>query len=105
MRFPKTILLAVALAAVGAARASAPAPKVAIDNFSFTPPSLVVVAGSTVTWTNDDDIPHAVRAVDGSFRSKALDTADSFSVTFNKPGVYRYFCSLHPKMTGQVVVK
>ncbi|HEY1750268.1 MAG TPA: cupredoxin family copper-binding protein [Caulobacteraceae bacterium] len=86
--------------------AAAPAPAhVAIDNFSFGPMTLTVAAGTTVTWTNDDDIPHTVRAVDGSFHSKALDTADSYSVTFAKPGVYSYFCSLHPKMVGKVVVR
>jgi plastocyanin len=86
--------------------AAAPAPaKVNIDNFTFGPPGLTVAAGTTVTWTNDDDIPHTVRAVDGSFHSKALDTADSYSFTFAKPGVYSYFCSLHPKMVGKVVVK
>ena len=56
-------------------------------------------------WTNEDDIPHTVRATDGSFHSKAMDTDDSFSTTFTKPGVYTYFCSLHPKMVGKVVVK
>jgi|HubBroStandDraft_5_1064220.scaffolds.fasta_scaffold76615_2 amicyanin len=76
-----------------------------IDNFTFSPPTVTVAAGTTVKWTNDDDIPHTVRAVDGSFHSKAMDTADSYSVTFTKPGVYSYFCSLHPKMVGKVVVK
>ena len=66
---------------------------------------VTVAAGTTVTWTNDDDIPHTVRAVDGSFHSKAMDSADSYSFTFTKPGVYSYFCSLHPKMVGKVVVK
>jgi plastocyanin len=78
---------------------------VTIDNFTFSPQAIVVTAGSTVTWTNQDDIPHTVRAVDGSFHSKAMDTDDSYSFTFAKPGVYRYFCSLHPKMVGQVTVK
>ena len=71
----------------------------------FSPPTLTVAAGTTVTWTNNDDIPHTVRAVDGSFHSKAMDTADSYTFTFTKPGVYSYFCSLHPKMVGKVIVK
>jgi plastocyanin len=92
--------------AIGAALAAAPgAAAVEIDNFTFSPPTITVAAGTTVKWTNDDDIPHTVRAVDGSFRSKAMDTADSYAFTFAKPGVYSYFCSLHPKMVGKVVVK
>ena len=91
---------------LGAALALGPAASaVNIDNFSFSPPTITVAAGTTVKWTNDDDIPHTVRAVDGSFHSRAMDTGDSFSFTFAKPGVYSYFCSLHPKMVGKVVVK
>ena len=78
---------------------------VTIDNFTFEPAQLTVKVGTTVTWKNHDDIPHTVRAVDGSFHSKAMDSADSYSFTFTKPGVYSYFCSLHPKMVGKVVVK
>jgi plastocyanin len=92
--------------ALGVALAAAPgATAVTIDNFTFSPAPITVAAGTTVTWTNNDDIPHTVRAVDGSFHSKAMDTADSYSFTFAKPGVYSYFCSLHPKMVGKVVVK
>jgi plastocyanin len=91
-------------AALTAAVAASPA-AVTIDNFNFSPMTLTVAAGSTVTWTNHDDIPHTVRAVDGSFHSKAMDTDDSYSFTFAKPGVYSYFCSVHPKMVGKVVVK
>jgi plastocyanin len=95
-----------AFGAIGVAVAAAGGPSaVTIDNFTFQAPALTVAAGTTVTWTNNDDIPHTVRAVDGSFHSKAMDTADSYSFTFAKPGVYRYFCSLHPKMVGQVIVK
>jgi plastocyanin len=94
-----------AFVALGVARAAAPGGAVAIDNFNFGPQALTVAAGTTVTWTNNDDIPHTVRAVDGSFHSKAMDTADSYSFTFTKPGVYSYFCSIHPKMVGKVVVK
>ena len=78
---------------------------VAIDNFTFNPPSLTVKAGATVTWTNKDDIPHAVAAVSKIFKSKTLDTDDGFSFTFTTPGTYPYFCSLHPHMTGTIVVE
>jgi plastocyanin len=92
--------------AVGVALAADPAASaVSIENFAFAAPTITVAAGTTVKWTNNDDIPHTVRAVDGSFHSKALDTADSYAFTFAKPGVYSYFCSLHPKMVGKVVVK
>jgi plastocyanin len=78
---------------------------VKIDNFSFGPVALTVPAGTTVTWTNRDDIPHTVVSTDGVFKSKALDTDDRFSFVFSKPGTYSYFCSIHPKMTGQVIVQ
>jgi amicyanin len=91
--------IGVAIAAAGGASA------VTIDNFTFKAPAITVAAGTTVTWTNNDDIPHTVRAVDGSFHSKAMDTSDSYSFTFTKPGVYNYFCTLHPKMVGKVIVK
>jgi plastocyanin len=96
---------ALALVALGVARAAAPAGAVSIDNFTFNPAPIVVAAGSAVTWTNEDDVPHAIRADDGSFKSKPLDTGDSYSFTFAKPGVYSYFCSIHPKMVGKVIVK
>src|SRR5277367_1495594 len=96
----------IGFSALGIALAQGPAATaVAIDNFSFSPPTITVAAGTTVKWTNNDDIPHTVRAVDGSFHSKAMDTAEHYSFTFTKPGVYSYFCSLHPKMVGKVVVK
>src|SRR5579872_6141403 len=95
-----------AVGALGVALAQGPAATaVRIDNFSFSPPTITVAAGTTVKWTNNDDIPHTVRAVDGSFHSKAMDTDDSYAFTFAKPGVYSYFCSIHPKMVGKVVVK
>jgi amicyanin len=78
---------------------------VAIDNFTFNPQKLTVKAGTTVTWTNNDDIPHAIAAVGKAFKSKALDTDNSFSFTFTTPGSYDYFCSLHPHMTGTIVVE
>ena len=88
-----------------AASDQAAASEVKIDNFSFSTPSLTVKAGTEVTWVNRDDIPHTVASEDGVFRSKALDTDDKYSFKFEKPGTYRYFCSIHPKMTGEVVVK
>ena len=94
-----------AAALTAAVAAGAPGAGVSIDNFNFSPPALTVAAGTTVTWANHDDIPHTVRAVDGSFHSKAMDTDDSYSFTFTKPGVYSYFCSIHPKMVGKVIVK
>jgi plastocyanin len=119
LRLPKpgrrlTLALATALALAGSATAvavlSVPAaaqtagPTVRIANFTFGPQALTVAAGSTVTWINADDTAHTVVAVGGAFRSKALDTDDRFSFTFAKPGEYAYFCSLHPHMTGKVVV-
>jgi plastocyanin len=81
------------------------AAEVKIDNFSFTPATLSVPVGTQVTWTNRDDIPHNVRNDDASIKSKVLDTDEKFSFTFSKPGTYSYFCSIHPKMTGTIVVK
>ena len=78
---------------------------VKIDNFQYSPSMLVVAPGTTVTWTNDDDSPHSVREKDGKFKSAALDTDDTFSQTFSAPGEYEYFCSIHPYMTGKVVVQ
>ena len=76
-----------------------------IDNFVFGPQTITVPVGATVTWTNKDDIPHTSVSTDGVFKSKVLDTDEKFSYTFTKAGTYSYFCSIHPKMTGQVVVK
>jgi plastocyanin len=78
---------------------------VTIDNFTFSPAELTVPPGTTVTWVNHDDIPHTVVEENKSFRSKALDTDDTFSFTFMKPGDFTYFCSLHPHMTGKITVK
>jgi plastocyanin len=72
--------------------------------FMFAPATLTVPAGSTVTWTNKDDEPHTVVSDSGLFRSGALDTGESFSFRFDKPGTYRYACSIHPRMLGTIVV-
>jgi plastocyanin len=81
--------------------------EVKIDNFTFGPAALTVPVGTTVTWTNKDDIPHTVVSTDDSktFKSKVLDTDEKFSFTFSKAGTYPYFCSIHPKMTGKVIVQ
>lgn len=78
---------------------------VSIDNFSFTSMTLTVAAGTTVTWTNKDDVPHNVISTDKLFASPVLDTDEKFSYTFTKPGAYPYYCSIHPKMTAKVVVQ
>jgi plastocyanin len=79
--------------------------EVKIDNFTFGPGQLTVMVGTTITWTNRDDIPHTVMSTDKVFKSKVLDTDEKFSFTFSTPGTFTYFCSIHPKMTGTVVVQ
>src|ERR1700688_387268 len=95
---------------IAATMAGAPAPAraadtaVKISNFTFNPPQITVKAGTTVTWTNEDDIPHTIVSPP-AIRSKALDSDDKFSFTFTTPGTYKYFCGLHPHMTGTIVVE
>jgi plastocyanin len=87
---------------------TAPKPKTAtvkIDQFAFEPASITVRSGTTVEWTNHDDIPHTVVDTKNGFRSQALDTDDVFRHTFQEPGDFRYFCSIHPHMVGEVHVK
>jgi len=79
--------------------------QVQIDNFSFTPHTLTVQQGATVTWVNKDDVPHKVTSTDKKFASPTLDTDQKFSHTFNAPGTYDYYCSVHPRMTGKIIVK
>jgi amicyanin len=119
MRNPKTLRGALVAAALGAAcgpllaplvlpawAQSKPAAAVSIDNFTFSPPKLTVKAGTTITWTNKDDIPHGIGSSNNAFaRSKALDTDDAFSFTFTTPGTYQYFCYIHPHMVGTIVVE
>ena len=96
------------LSTVSVKTKAAPAPAAAaveIGNFTFKGPLLTVKRGTTVTWTNGDDIPHTVVSKDGVFKSKVLDTGDRFSFTFAKAGQFGYFCSLHPHMTGTIIVK
>ncbi len=78
---------------------------VKIDNFTFSPSAVTVHVGETVHWTNQDDLPHNVVSDDKSFKSKTLDTGENFSYTFTRPGTYGYYCSIHPKMTGKIVVQ
>jgi plastocyanin len=96
------LVIATALLPAGAARAEDVA--VHIDNFVFEPAQLTVKAGQTVTWTNRDDIPHTVVCA-GKFRSKTMDTDGTYSFTFTSAGEYKYFCSLHPHMTGVIKVE
>ena len=96
--------LRAAMLAVMAMAAPAHTGDIAIDNFAFTAPAITVPVGTTVTWTNRDDVPHTVVSTDKAFRSPALDTDQTFSHTFATPGTFTYYCSLHPRMTGQIVV-
>jgi plastocyanin len=101
--------LAVILLGAAAALAAQPAPaadaEVEIDQFAFVPQRITVKAGTTVTWVNEDDAPHTIASSSKLFKSKALNTEDKFAFTFTTPGTYAYFCSLHPHMTGVVVVE
>ena len=89
---------------LGSAQTRAEDTNITIDNFTFQPAALTVKVGTTVTWTNHDDIPHTVVSA-GKFRSKAMDSNDMFSFTFTTAGDYKYFCSLHPHMTGMITVE
>jgi plastocyanin len=77
---------------------------IAVDNFAFSPRRMTVPAGATVAWTNHDDVPHNIVSTEKQFASPVLDTGHQFSHRFDAPGVHPYYCSLHPKMTGQIVV-
>jgi plastocyanin len=90
---------------VAAAPAAAGKAEVRIDNFSFSPSALKVKVGTQITWTNGDDIPHTVVSNSPTFKSKVLGTGEKFKFTASKPGTYSYSCSIHPNMTGKVVVE
>ena len=92
------------LAGPAAALAANDAGAIAIDNFSFDPPVLSIPAGTGVTWINHDDIPHTVTSTNQAFGSPVLDTDDRFTYRFDQPGTYRYFCKLHPHMSGTIEV-
>lgn len=98
----KFLLPALCLALASPAFADA---TVTIKNFDYSPMMLSISAGETVTWKNLDGEPHTVVSTDGLFRSQALDQNDSFSFKFDKPGTYKYVCSIHPKMVATVTVK
>lgn len=98
------VAAAAVLICLGGASAQAEEVQVTIDNFTFTPAEVKVKVGDTVTWTNHDDIPHTTVSA-GKFRSKTMDTDDKFSFTFTSAGDYKYFCSLHPHMTGMIKVE
>jgi Icc protein len=110
MNYMKTLIscvtaLGLLLAANLSAQQAGPN-EVRIDNFAFTPKTLTVQQGATVTWINRDDVPHKVVSTDKKFASSpALDTDQKFSHTFTTLGTYDYFCSIHPRMTGKIVVK
>ncbi|MES2403879.1 MAG: cupredoxin domain-containing protein [Pseudomonadota bacterium] len=105
----KLFVIAALLLAALSAHAAAPAPatyQVGIHNFHFQPMQVVVPAGATVTWTNHDEEPHVVTSAGNGFKSSpALDTDDHYSAVFTRPGTYAYYCSIHPQMTGTIVVK
>jgi plastocyanin len=98
-------LLGSALPSASSAGEAAASTVILARDFMFAPASMTVEAGSTVTWTNKDDEPHTVVSDAGLFRSGALDTAESFSFRFDKPGTYHYTCSIHPRMVGTIIVR
>jgi plastocyanin len=79
--------------------------EIRVDNFTFEPETLTVSVNSTVTWVNKDDVPHVIASDEGLFKSKALDTDDHYTYTFTKAGTYAYYCTVHPKMVGKIVVR
>jgi plastocyanin len=91
--------------ATAAGAATDPAVEVKIDNFAFTPGVITVKPGTQVDWINHDDIPHTVDSTQGKFKSSAMDTDDKFEFRFTEPGEYPYYCRMHPKMTGKIIVK
>lgn len=99
------LLFAAPLRVTAGGQPSSTGAEVKIDNFSFEPQTLTVPVGATVAWTNRDDIPHTAVSTEGVFKSKVMDTDEKFSYTFSKAGTYAYYCSLHPKMTGKIVVQ
>jgi len=89
----------------GAGAQAAAANEIVIQNFAFEPATLTVKVGTKVTWVNRDDEPHTATATDKRFNSKTLENGDRFSTEFSAPGTYKYYCALHPKMTGEIIVK
>jgi plastocyanin len=98
-------LMAAAMAAIWAVSEAAAPNSIEVKDFMFTPTTLTVNAGAEVSWVNKDDEPHSVVSDTGLFRSGALDTDESFSFKFDKPGTYHFTCSIHPRMVGTIIVK
>jgi plastocyanin len=106
MKWSRLLVLFLILSTALLQAADRPSPgTVTIDNFMFSPVTIEVPRGTTVTWVNKDDIPHVVASTSNKFRSRAIDTDGTYTFTFTAPGTYEYFCSVHPKMTGKIVVK
>ena len=103
-RLRSTLVAGALIIASWGGTASAADAIVKIANFTFAPQTLTVPVGTTVTWQNDDDIPHVVAEKDGKFRSKGLDTGDKFTQQFTAAGTVEYYCAIHPMMTGKIVV-
>ena len=99
------VFVSAAFAVAAAAQSRPASADVKIDNFTYGPAEVKVPVGATVTWTNRDDIPHTVVSTDKVFKSKVMDTDEKYSFTFQSAGTYTYFCSIHPKMTGKVIVQ
>ena len=104
VRLRAAAALAMLAAALLPPAARAEEREISIDNFTFTPPELTVKAGTTIKWVNRDDIPHTIVDKEKAFRSKALDTDDSYTFTFSQAGSFDYFCGLHPHMVGKIIV-
>ena len=79
--------------------------QISIDNFTFSPQKLTIARGTTVVWTNKDDVPHTVRSTTNAFKSGTLDTDEKYSFKFNDAGTFPYFCTVHAHMTGEIIVK
>lgn len=109
LRRSRAFLLALSVVGLWLAAASNAAPpdstQIVIQDFMFTPNSLTVKAGSTVIWVNKDDEPHSVVSDTGLFRSGAVDTNETFSFKFDKPGTYHFTCAIHPRMVGTIIVQ
>jgi amicyanin len=99
------LFISACLVIVAAAQSPSAASEIKIDNFTFAPAEVKIPVGATVTWTNRDDIPHTVVSSEKAFKSKVMDTDEKYSFTFATAGTYTYFCSIHPKMTGKVIVQ
>ena len=100
-------LISFSFAPISSSAASVSNNTVSIKSYAFTPATVTIAVGGTVTWINQDDDPHTVKSVepDATLKSAALDTNDKYSQTFTKPGVYKYFCTLHPHMQGEIIVQ